>query len=259
MKVRSLLGHSSVAVVALLAAGCGGFELPPIEVAPASPRSASRYAVRTDLMVIKLLDGAPKRWPSAGFPPLKSARNPSASPDREIAADLRAQIGKNILDPQRDLNAGQSALFPGMLEAGFGTPAEPRVRVPEWNTKWEARLRADWETAKTVKEELKLDDAALARGSVLYRRWCLQCHGPTGAGDGAQAIEPAALPRLPARALQVRHGVPAPGGTGQAAAGEEGPRGKRQAAPRGSQAHDSRRHRRLDDARVPHALRAGAR
>jgi len=30
---------------------------------------------------------------------------------------------------------------------------------------------------------------------VLYRRWCMQCHGPTGAGDGAHAIELAANPR----------------------------------------------------------------
>ena len=38
------------------------------------------------------------------------------------------------------------------------------------------------------KAELKLDDAALARGSVVYRRWCMQCHGPSGAGEAAHAV-----------------------------------------------------------------------
>jgi mono/diheme cytochrome c family protein len=46
-----------------------------------------------------------------------------------------------------------------------------------------------------VRAELRLDDTVLARGSTLYRRWCLQCHGPSGAGDGAHAIELGAMPR----------------------------------------------------------------
>jgi mono/diheme cytochrome c family protein len=29
----------------------------------------------------------------------------------------------------------------------------------------------------------------------VYRRWCMQCHGPTGAGDGAHAVQLAAMPR----------------------------------------------------------------
>ncbi len=31
------------------------------------------------------------------------------------------------------------------------------------------------------------DDAAIDRGGVIYRRFCLPCHGPTGAGDGMVA------------------------------------------------------------------------
>ncbi|QJW97773.1 c-type cytochrome [Frigoriglobus tundricola] len=110
------------------------------------------------------------------------------------------------------------------MDAHFGTPAVPTVRVPEWDTvvatavvrtdpeqkplgatlkaatgrlasfKWDA-WRADWQAANAAKAELKLDDAALARGSVVYRRWCLQCHGPSGAGDPAHAVENGPMPR----------------------------------------------------------------
>jgi len=176
-------------------------------------------------MAIKLLDGAPRSWPSTGFPPLRSARNPATTPDRDLADDLRKQLGKNILDPT-ELTGPVAAQLSSMLRAHFGTPAEPRVRVPNWSEtviaavvrldpkkgvfanigaaaaeikKWKPSAMkatlADWEAAEAAKTELKLDDAALTRGSVVYRRWCLQCHGPTGAGDGAHAIELAAMPR----------------------------------------------------------------
>jgi mono/diheme cytochrome c family protein len=145
-------------------------------------------------MVIKLLDGAPRSWPSNGFPPLRSARNPAATPDRDIAEDLRKQLNKNILDPVA-LSSEQSQQIAALMLKDFGSPAEPRVRVPDWNEIAKQGVRADWEAAKAAKDELKLDDASLARGSVVYRRWCMQCHGVTGAGNGAQAIELAAMPR----------------------------------------------------------------
>ncbi len=197
--------------------------MPPAGGVPASSGSAGTYPARTDPMVVKLLDGAPKRWPSAGFPPLKSARLVNSTPDRDIADELIKQFRKNVLDPSADLTPSQTEQIARMLEADFGTPAQPRVRVPDWNEiaiaavvrpnpangvfgnmrdiaaalkKWKsAPVRADWDAAQAAKAELKLDDAALGRGSVLYRRWCLQCHGPTGAGDGAHAIELAAMPR----------------------------------------------------------------
>jgi len=178
-------------------------------------------------MAIKLPDGAPKHWPSNGFPPLKSARMPKATPDTDIAEDLRKQIGLNIADPTSEsLTAEKAALIAQLLDTDFGTPAEPRVRIPDWNElavaalvrpdpekgvfrnlaavasalkKWKPGvvkiLRADSDAANAAKAELQLDDASLARGSVHYRRWCMNCHGPTGAGDGAHAIELAAMPR----------------------------------------------------------------
>ncbi len=214
-----------VALGAFLAVGCGSPSLPSIKPVPATSPSSGKYQLRTDMMVVGKtgLDGAPKRWPSAGFPPLRSARLITGTPDRDFVDDIRIQLRKTVLDPATDLSPAQAEQLARLLEADFGTPAEPMVRVPDWNEivqaavlrpnrekgvfanlraipaaikKWKsAGVRAEWEAAKAAKAELKLDDATLVRGSVLYRRWCLQCHGPTGAGDGAHAIELAAMPR----------------------------------------------------------------
>jgi mono/diheme cytochrome c family protein len=35
-----------------------------------------------------------------------------------------------------------------------------------------------------LKNPVELSDAALVRGKVLYERFCLQCHGPAGDGQG---------------------------------------------------------------------------
>lgn len=169
------------------------------------------------------LDGAPKHWPSPGFPPLYSARFPRKTPDWDIAEDIRKQIGKNVLDPTADLSPSQTAQIGKLLDFYFGIPAEPRVRILEWNElvitgvsrprpdkgvfgnvaalntaleNWDSkRWKQDWTSANSVRAALKLDDQTLERGSVVYRRWCMQCHGPTGAGNGEHAIELAAMPR----------------------------------------------------------------
>jgi mono/diheme cytochrome c family protein len=212
--------YSPVVLVAFIGAGCSESYLPPH-----SPIPAGQYPLRTDLMVIGKtgLDGAPKHWPSAGFPPLKSAQFPRRTPDWDIAEDIRKQIGQIVLDPTTDLNPSQSSLIARLLEVSFGVPAEPRVRIPGWDEvvvagvarpkpengvfanvgafaaafqKWDApRWKNDWTAANRVKADLKLDDLTLARGSVVYRRWCMQCHGLTGAGNGEQAIELVAMPR----------------------------------------------------------------
>ncbi|MFO0797174.1 MAG: cytochrome c [Gemmataceae bacterium] len=49
--------------------------------------------------------------------------------------------------------------------------------------------------AAAAVEQLGLADAALARGASLYRRWCAECHGPSGAGDGIHAVSGTAMPR----------------------------------------------------------------
>jgi mono/diheme cytochrome c family protein len=213
---------ATVALWAIVTPGCGSSSTP---VATFSTQSlAASYSPRTDLMVIGPgLDGAPTRWYSPGFPPLRSARFPTTTPDRDIAEVIRKQLGKNVLDPAADLNPIQATQIAGLLEKYFGTPTDPRVWIPGWNDQvllavarpdptkgvfknlsalatavrqWKsAPWSEDWTTAVAIQRELRLDDATLARGSVVYRRWCLQCHGPTGAGDGAHAIELNAMPR----------------------------------------------------------------
>jgi mono/diheme cytochrome c family protein len=169
------------------------------------------------------LDGAPKHWPSTGFPPLKSAQFPRRTPDWDLAEDIRKQLGKIVFDPTTNLNPSQISSIEHFLNKYFGTPAEPRVQVPGWDDlaivgaarpdptkgvfanlgvvatalqKWDAtRWRNAWASANSIKADLRLDDMTLARGSPIYRRWCMQCHGLTGAGNGENAIELSAMPR----------------------------------------------------------------
>jgi len=191
-----------VACVPLALAGCGGE--PAGEFVPSAPAGApaARYAPRTDLLAVAIPDGAPTHWPAAGYPPLRSARLFPDTPDRDLAADLRKQLGKSVLDPTDAsiLTPSQADQITRLVDAHFGTPLAPTVRVPDWDTvvasavvrlekpdaekpltfggtvkaakerlksfKWDV-WKADWEAAAAAKAELKLDDAALARGSVL--------------------------------------------------------------------------------------------
>jgi mono/diheme cytochrome c family protein len=223
------LKHASIVLVIGLTAGCGSSadSLARWELLSPGNETVERYPLRTDWLVVGKtgLDGAPKRWPTPGFPPLKSAQFPQLTPDRDLAEDIRAQLGRNVLDPA-NLTATQLRRLSHLMESYFGTPVQPRVWLPDWSAlvlvtqarpdrqkgvfanlasvharlqSWEAsqrqQVRQQWEQAQHIWQELRLDDRALARGSVLYRRWCLVCHGPTGAGDGRQAVAQAAPPR----------------------------------------------------------------
>lgn len=222
----------SCIVLLLLAAsplvliGCAGGSNPTGEP-PASGLPAARYAPRTDLLMLRIPEGAPTRWYTAGYPPARSARLFPNTPDRDIATELRKQLGKNVLDPLRYEQdvwmPGQADRLARLLDATFGTPAAPAVRLPEWDAlvatatvrfepgetlgetlkntksrlksfKWGA-WKEDLAGAVAARDELKLDDEALARGAVLYRRWCMQCHGPNGEGEAAHAVENGPMPR----------------------------------------------------------------
>jgi len=53
-----------------------------------------------------------------------------------------------------------------------------------------AQDQAAWQApphVKLLQNPVKTDGAALERGQALFRRYCLPCHGPTGAADGKMA------------------------------------------------------------------------
>jgi mono/diheme cytochrome c family protein len=199
----------------LAAAGCGSSDAPG-DATAAAP-AAARYPVRSDLMVAdeKASLGSPPRWPSAGFLPLRSLRLPTRTPDPDIAATLQPAVSKkDIVDPTTNLTELQRDDIGRLLDQFFGTPAAPRVKapgVPEMTAAWppfapgdeitpedkkeRAQAFADAAVTAQAAETLHLDDAALARGGLLYRRWCVQCHGATGGGDGANAVPGSPPPR----------------------------------------------------------------
>lgn len=131
--------RSLLPLLALALAGCGRSDsAAPAEPAAPPPASASaRYAPRTDLFALSIPTGAPTRWPTANFPPLRSARLFPNTPDRDLAEDLRKQFGKNVLDPLRYEQdvwmPSQADRLARLLDAHFGTPAAPAVRVPDWD------------------------------------------------------------------------------------------------------------------------------
>jgi mono/diheme cytochrome c family protein len=59
------------------------------------------------------------------------------------------------------------------LAKRFGTPASPTIGASS--------------SMKLTVTELQLDDDTLAKGSLLYRRHCLHCHGVSGDGHGPTA------------------------------------------------------------------------
>jgi|GEM_PF-148708 len=231
MTSRSRFWREKVTLVLFLGltTGCNSYPDSPFleESASDGPEMSQRYPLRTDWLVVGKtgLDGAPKHWPTPGFSPLKSAQFPQLTPDRDLAEDVRAQLGRNVLDPA-NLTATQLSRLSRLMDHYFGTPLQPRVELPDW-PRWvlvtqarpdpqkgvfanlaglAARLkswsasqrqqhRQQWEQARQTWHDLQLGAGTLARGSVLYRRWCLTCHGPTGAGDGRQAVAQAATPR----------------------------------------------------------------
>lgn len=187
----------------LFLAGCGRPTVPTDRLLSAD----TRYPVRTDLMPVGDL-GAPPKWNSTGFPPLLNVRLGSRAPDPEFVALLGPKVTDKkaaILDPEADLTPAQRDIAGGLLDSYFGSPTAPSVRVPTADEAKKINLNALFpnpgqldealKEAAAAKGELGLDGLALARGGVLYRRWCLQCHGPTGAGDGNQAVRMAAMPR----------------------------------------------------------------
>jgi mono/diheme cytochrome c family protein len=206
-------------------AGCGPSPVSEARATPALAPPAVAYPPRTDLLTIAIPEGAPPRWPTPGYPPARSARLFPNTPDRDLAAELRKQFGKSVLDPTDAalLAPAQADRINRLARAHFGSPASPTVALPGWvalvatatvrldpDKTFGAELRgaadalrsfkapvweADHAAARAALAALKLDEPALARGAVVYRRWCMQCHGESGAGDAAHATESGPAPR----------------------------------------------------------------
>lgn len=78
---------------------------------------------------------------------------------------------KVVIPLGKRLSGGDRAELRQTLDKIFGTPAKPMVDGID----------------EDAREALRLDNATLAKGSELFRRNCLQCHGLTGDGRGHTA------------------------------------------------------------------------
>jgi mono/diheme cytochrome c family protein len=88
--------------------------------------------------------------------------------------EFAAALDKIVRDPALLSNEQRNQLEAD-LEKMFGTPAKPTINA----------TLAGLEKAEI--DELKLDDATLAKGSTRYRVHCMHCHGVAGDGRGPTA------------------------------------------------------------------------
>jgi mono/diheme cytochrome c family protein len=109
------------------------------------------YPSRSDPIVVEVPGATP--WNTIGPGQL----------DKHIA-NLKSLEGKT-LDP-RDLSAKERQDLETALKQFFGTPAHPSVKLDGDIT------------------DLKLDEDMLKKGSAVYRRHCMHCHGVSGDGRG---------------------------------------------------------------------------
>jgi mono/diheme cytochrome c family protein len=118
-----------------------------------------QYPLRSDPLVLKLPDGVQPVG-------VESPGNLNTLPERI------KENGGQILDPT-SLPAKKSAELDAALKKAFGTP-----RVPEING-------TVAESGEEITNALGIEK--LNKGSRLYRRHCLHCHGLTGDGHGPTA------------------------------------------------------------------------
>lgn len=88
--------------------------------------------------------------------------------DLHIAHLADPEIGGKILDPAKLPEKERGQLAVAMSEI-FGTPAAPKVELKE---------------GEEYVKALQLDETTLKKGSTVYRRHCMHCHGITGDGRG---------------------------------------------------------------------------
>ena len=121
-------------------AGCGGASSArrgDRHPASACARDRCTLPLRTDLFALTIPAGSPTHWSAAGLSAAPQRTAYPNTPDRDLADDLRKQLGKNVLDPLRYEQdvwmPPQADQLARLLDAHFGTPAAPAVRIPDWN------------------------------------------------------------------------------------------------------------------------------
>jgi len=115
------------------------------------------YPLRTDLLVV------PPYYDASNIPAAEQLGNVETM-------ILRIPDKKVVIDPS-SLKGDKLDQLEDQLNDLFGKPAEPTVNYRD----------------KKLIRTLSLDNETLAAGSVLYRRYCVHCHGLTGDGRGPTA------------------------------------------------------------------------
>jgi mono/diheme cytochrome c family protein len=129
--------------------------------------STMTYPVRTDMLVEK--NKEVRDIPATWGPGELDAHFTALRVEATMPTDEQKYPGAfTVYDPTK-LPADTRNEIGKELEKRFGTPADPRVEVTD---------------DKTLVTELQLDLDTLAKGSLLYRRFCLHCHGVPGDGRG---------------------------------------------------------------------------
>lgn len=138
------------------------------------------YPVRKDPLVLAPL---PAETPANPVPPGKLDESIRRLPE----------IKGKLLDPDK-LTDAQRADLKAALDAAFGRPAEPTVKVLG---KVEDEEIAEFvDAAPASLKTLRLDDDAhLALGGKLFRRHCMHCHGVAGDGRGPSGAWLSPTPR----------------------------------------------------------------
>lgn len=163
---RRLLSQICTALLAGTLLGCtASTEYPP----------ALHYAPRTDLLFIKEPGVEERTLPAPGDLDSSIAR----------ASTL---TGAAAVDPTR-LSAAERKELQTALRDVFGTPAAPTVepKDEEPRADYDSHLGRALQTFRVREdalEKLQLDPQSLRKGSELYRKHCMHCHGVSGDGRG---------------------------------------------------------------------------
>jgi mono/diheme cytochrome c family protein len=103
------------------------------------------------------------------------ASKPSKDAAKETLEARRKSLDERIKSINETMGKVRKPLDKALIEL-FGTPAKPKVGIDD--TKLDE---------PDDPKEYRLDPDTLAKGSVLYRRHCLHCHGLPGDGRGPTA------------------------------------------------------------------------